>query len=124
MLKVPIHVRFNDLDAFNHVNNAVYLTYFEEGRMAYFTHLKWDWARDGLIVARNEVNYRRPLLLDDEPVLQLDCTRIGNKSFDIDYQLFNKRNELVADGKTVLAVYDYSIGQAKLLSDEGRKMLE
>ncbi|MFN4071655.1 MAG: acyl-CoA thioesterase, partial [Thermus caldifontis] len=62
-VSVPIQVRFRDLDALGHVNNAVYLTYFEVARAAYFQRLKEDWLEKGhFILARAEVDFLRPIL--------------------------------------------------------------
>jgi acyl-CoA thioester hydrolase len=63
---VPIQVRFRDLDALGHVNNAVYLTYLEVARAAYFSRLEPDWVGKGhFILARAEVDFLRPILLED-----------------------------------------------------------
>jgi acyl-CoA thioester hydrolase len=124
MFETPINVRWNDLDAFRHVNNAVFLTYFEIGRLEMFKALAWEWPLDPLIVARNEINYKSPLELEDNPILKLWCSKIGNKSFDIEYLLFKKDGILAADGRSVIVVFDYDSGQSKALSASSRTKLE
>ena len=117
--KSKIEIRFADIDAFGHVNNAVFLTYFEQARVRYFDDvLGWDydWSKEGVIVARSEVDYILPVHFRDTLTMYTGCSRIGNKSFDISYQALrtdNKGNEiLVADGVTVMVAFDYVNGKS------------
>ena len=112
--KTALEIRFADIDAFGHVNNALFLTYFEQARVSYFDEvLGWDydWSKEGVIVARSEVDYILPVHFRDSITLYTGCSRIGNKSFDISYQALrtdNQGNEiLVADGVTVMVAFDY-----------------
>jgi acyl-CoA thioester hydrolase len=111
--KTPIEIRFADIDAFGHVNNAVYLTYVEQARVSYFDNvLGWDydWSKEGVIVARSEIDYILPIHFRDNIIIYTRCSRMGNKSFDISYQLMrsdDKIETLVADGVTVMVAFDY-----------------
>lgn len=112
--KSTIEIRFVDIDAFGHVNNAVFLTYFEQARVSYFDEvLGWDydWSKEGVIVARSEVDYVLPVLFRDSIQIFTGCSRIGNKSFDISYQAIKTDehgNEiLMAAGVTVMVAFDY-----------------
>ena len=112
--KTDLEIRFADIDAFGHVNNALFLTYFEQARVSYFDEvLGWDydWSKEGVIVARSEVDYVLPVLFRDSIQIYTGCTRIGNKSFDISYQAIKtdeKGNEiLMAAGVTVMVAFDY-----------------
>ena len=54
-----IPVRFSDIDAMGHVNNAIYLNYFEQARMSFFQESigkEWDWKKDGIVLGRNEID--------------------------------------------------------------------
>jgi acyl-CoA thioester hydrolase len=97
---VPVDVRYRDLDTFNHVNNAVYLTYFEQARVAYFKSLGWRSDDASVVVARAEVNYRRPIFLGDEVRVGCRVARFGNKSYIMEY-LITANGEVAADGRTV-----------------------
>ncbi len=97
---VGVSVRYRDLDTFNHVNNAVYLTYFEQARVAYFGRLGWRSQDADVVVARAEVNYRKPVHLGDELKVACRVAGFGAKSYLMEYLLV--ANGLVAaDGKTV-----------------------
>ena len=111
-------IRWSDLDAFQHVNNAVYLTYFEQGRIEYFTDncIPWDWKNTGAILARAEIDYGAPLHFGDNAKIYIRCSRIGNKSVDFEYVIMKSINPddtlPVAWGKTVLVAYQYASGKS------------
>ena len=109
-----LEVRFSDLDAFGHVNNARFITYFEEARVKYFDEIVTVpvyWARQGLILARIECDFRDAIMHGDKLVAYTRCSRIGNKSFDLDYLIERKTKEgnisVAATGMSVLVAYDY-----------------
>lgn len=111
--RTPIQIRFNDIDMARHVHNAVYLSYFEQGRMAFlrgFIEKEHDWRKLGLILARNEVDYRIPVHLGDEVEVETWCSNIGTKSFDLSYGLFvtkDGRRNLHCQGRSVMVCFDY-----------------
>jgi len=110
MSKTKIQIRFSDIDVMGHVNNAIYLHYFEQARMEFFSqfiHKDWDWYKNGLLLAKNEVEYFFPVGLNDEIYVETNCTKIGNKSFELEYSLF-KGDKLCCTGKSTLVCYDYN----------------
>jgi len=111
---IELVVRFSDCDSFSHVNNAVYLTYSEQSRIAYFDDVLGDainWAERGFILARAETNFIKPLLHKDQTIVQSECYRIGTKSIRVRYKisrrLENGQLEEMANGDTVLVSYNY-----------------
>ena len=108
-----VYIRFNDIDAFGHVNNAVYLTYVEQARVHYFNEIigwEWNWAKHGIILAKAEIDYLQPILFNDDVRIKTRCARIGTKSMDIEYQLVKHQegNEiLMAAANTVIVAFDY-----------------
>lgn len=109
--KTPIAIRFSDIDAVGHVNNAIYLTYFEEARLRYWHEIiEWDMLENGVIVGRSEVNYLKPIMLNDQIVCYVRTTRIGNSSFDVMHilaRITENGEEICTTGKTVCISYDY-----------------
>ena len=91
-----IETRWRDLDAFGHVNNAVFATYIENARGTLFE--KWNLPFDGtgqsLIVASMTINYHQQLKHPSEIIVGQIITRIGNTSFDIESGLFNNANKI------------------------------
>ncbi|MEW6469921.1 MAG: thioesterase family protein [Bacteroidota bacterium] len=111
--RTPIQIRFKDVDKMGHVNNANHATYFELARMKYFSDVvgtKIDWTRQGVILARIEIDYKLPILLDDQVTVLSKCTRLGSKSFDISHIIVKSVNGTeteLASGKSVVVCYDY-----------------
>ena len=105
---IKIQVRFSDLDTLGHVNNAVYLSYFEMARIAYFTPLlgdNWDWKKFGIILRKNEVEYFSPVLLHQIPQLTIFTMEIRTKSFTLGYEL-RVNGKVYTTGSSVLVGYD------------------
>ncbi len=111
----PIKVRFRDLDAFGHVNNAVYFTFMEMARVEYFTQLGLtklgEYPTPFFIIAEATCQYKLPIQLETSLVVQVRVSRLGNSSFDMEYRFVEESSgALLATGRTVQVVYDYSAG--------------
>ena len=103
--KTSIAIRFSDIDNVGHVNNAIYLTYFEVARINYWREIiNWNLNENGIIVGRSEVNYLKQITLDDQIFCYVRTTRIGNSSFDVMHvivKLTPHGEEICTTGKTV-----------------------
>ena len=124
---VVIHVepvRFRDVDAMGHVNNAVFLTYLEQARIAFFEQQGLSVGLDdlNLVVARVEIDFRAPVRLGQEIEVAVRATRFGTKSFDVEYEL-TVDGEIVAEAKSVLVAYDYGRGEPVAIPAEWREKL-
>lgn len=113
-------VRFRDVDALGHVNNAAYLTYLEQARIAFLAPMGAD--QTGMILARAEIDFRAQVGFGDEVEIEVRPLRVGTKSFELGYTL-RVRGAIVADAKTVLVAFDYSAGQAVPVPDSWRNAL-
>jgi acyl-CoA thioester hydrolase len=117
-------VRFRDLDGMGHVNNAVFMTYMESARLAFFKSLGLGRnPLEGLILARAEVDFRSPIELGEEIEVGSRPGRIGTKSFDL-HQEVRADGRLAAEGKFVLVAYDYTTNRSLELPSEWRERLE
>jgi acyl-CoA thioester hydrolase len=109
--KTLIPIRFADIDAFGHVNNAIYLTYFEIARSTYWDEvIEWDWNEVGIIIRRSVVDYLRPIILTDEIYTYVKTSRIGTSSFDLDYiivRIVDGKEEVCTTGQTLCVTFDY-----------------
>ena len=122
-----LQVRFRDCDAMGHVNNAVYLTYLEEARFAYWRAL-WGAemgspAAPGVILARAEIDYRRAARYGETLEVRMSLEDIGRTSIRSAYEIVNTAGDLIAAAKSVLVVYDYASGQPVPVSDAIRSRL-
>ncbi len=117
-----VEVRFRDLDALGHVNNAVYATYFESARIAYYQRLVGgSLDRLGIILAELTISYKAPAHFGDELLVGVRVSKIGGKSFTMDYAIARVGDgALIATGQSVLVAYDYAAGRSVPVSDEFR----
>lgn len=107
--------RWRDLDAFNHVNNSNYLTYLEEARLQWLSHVPGPWfdERSMPVMAAAQLNYRRPIAWPAQLHVQLFCTRIGNTSMSIGHRLVDAADAdtLYCDGHVVMVWMDPASGK-------------
>jgi acyl-CoA thioester hydrolase len=120
-----LQVRFRDCDLLGHVNNAVYFTYMEEARWAYWRELSGDMpGRLPLILARAECDFIRPAQAGERLDIWLGTTRVGRTSFSIDCEMLDERGQLVAKGKAVMVTYDYTAAKPIPIPDWCRARIE
>lgn len=114
--RTVIPVRFSDIDAYGNVSNTIYFTYFEIARSNYWREIvKWDWKDAGVILGRAEINYLKPIKLDDQIACYVRTSRIGNSSFDVMYIVVKQTEhgeEICTTGKTVCIAYDYEANKS------------
>lgn len=121
-----IQVRFSDLDVLGHVNNNIYLSYFEMARVHYFKEIvgeSWDWHKLGFVLARNEIEYIKSVLLKHQPLIYVYTEHIGTKSFTLAYEL-TVEDEIFAKGKSVQVCFDATIQKTINIPEKMRLGLE
>jgi acyl-CoA thioester hydrolase len=119
---VPYHVMFGDIDAFGHVNNAVYFTYFEWGRtQLWFELTSWGGATDiGFIVARAECDFKKQLAF--EPIEILTRIRsLGTSSIEFLCEIRKADGQVAATGRVVTVLFDWEKNAKAPMSDELRQ---
>lgn len=109
----PIEVRYGDLDPQGHVNNAKYLTYFEQARIAYLIKLEL-FTRDqsfmeiGVILADVHIVYREPVYFGQKIKVGVHVAKLGNKSMMWEQNIVDAdTGRELARGEVVLVTYDY-----------------
>lgn len=119
-------VRFRDCDAMGHVNHAVYFTYLEQCRFAWWRHLGGSSGLPGAdtIIAHAECDYRAPAFVHDELDIRLTLTDCGKSSFTLQYAILDvATGKRVADARTVSVTFDYLTGRPVPISDATRRLL-
>ncbi len=130
MVPIFIHrldVRFRDCDPLDHVNNAVYLTYLEQARIAHWRSV-WKFGTSestvpGVILARAEIDFRKPARYGDVLEVRIGLAGIGNTSFTYDYEIVDAAGALVASAKTVMVMFDYSAGKPVPVPEDVKEAL-
>lgn len=128
-MNIAIQIRFADVDMMGIVHNAVYLHYFEQARLEYFTsHLggDWDWIENGFILAKNEVEYHVPLYLTDKPLIDVHVDKIGSKSFVLGYTVYTRKKEKVihATGASTIVCMNHKEKATISIPEALKKFLE
>lgn len=116
LARIPSAVRWGDLDAFNHVNNAAYLVYVQEARLEWLAGIEGTWFDETMmpVVASAHMNYRRQLGWPTRVVVELATTRLGNSSVTIAHRIVAADDAAVvyADGDVVMVWVDPSSGRS------------
>ena len=149
-----IEVRFRDCDPMGHVNNAVYLTYLEQARLAQWRSL-WRSGRPGeislvpanragaevdpsgaaagergqgdvpsVILAKAEVEFRLPARYGDVLEIRIGLAAVGRTSFTYDYEIFDAQGRIVATARSVQVMYDYAAGRPVPIPDDVRRVFD
>jgi acyl-CoA thioester hydrolase len=118
-------VEFRDLDGLGHVNNAVYLAYLENGKLAYFRDVVGAVDLQHLgIVADVKIAYRSPAFLGEELAVGIRVGRLGTKSIEFEFEIRGRDGRLVADGSSVHVTFDYDRREPIPVPDEWRRRIE
>jgi acyl-CoA thioester hydrolase len=109
----PIEIRYSDLDPQGHVNNARFLTYFEQARVNYLINLglfskEQSFLEIGIILAEATVTFKAPVYFSSAPRVGVRVSRLGNKSLTMEYEMAEANGTVYATGATVIVTYDYS----------------
>ncbi len=124
LFRMPLSVRWRDLDAFNHVNNSNFLTYLEEARIRWFDSLDEEWVTEhsAPLLAAVQVNYRLPIPYPAELVVELHCERLGNTSVTVGHRITSEDGDtLYADGHVVMVWVERASGRPTALPDAVRR---
>ena len=126
--KTKLELRWSDMDQLGHVNNAMYLTYFEQARIEYLHEVcKWNWTETGAILANAFVDYHRPVVYPAPTYVYVGVSKMGNKSLEISYMIVSvvdEKEKIMTSGYTTLVVFDYSKQQSIAIPDKIRAEIE
>ena len=129
--KTQVQIRFKDIDMMGHVNNANYITYFELARLTYFDTLskdgvKIDWVNEGVIMAKIEMEYKQPILLEDKVFVYTWVSRMGSKSFDMScsiVRIVNGDEIEAAKGLAVIVCFNYKTKESIAIPEVWKKKM-
>ena len=126
--EIPIQIRFRDMDAMQHVNNAVYFSYFEVGRLEFFRQIVKDieFKRYPFILARVEANFHKPITVHfQEVILKMWAGDFGNKSFKFYYEILSKDGKIkFTTGESVQVFFDYTTNKTIPVPEDFKKLIK
>jgi len=117
-------VRYSDLDTYDHVNNKIYHTWFENLRIIYLIKSGFDFTnkKNAMPVVRtSSIEYNSAMFLDEEYTTVIRCSKVGKTSFDLDYEVHSAL-EVKAKGQTKIVMADLVAGKSVPLDNRFRKL--
>ena len=121
--KIEVQPRFNDFDPMGHVNNTIFMNYFDIGKVDYFRAV-WnteivDWKEIGLVIARVETDFISPILMGERIIVRTTILHIGNKSLELAQQLINAdTDQLKAAARTIMVGFDVNTNSAEPITEK------
>lgn len=124
--RMAIGLRWSDLDAFNHVNNARYLTFLEQARIEWFETIGEPWVTEesAPVVASATLNFKRPIEYPAEVFVELFTERLGTSSVTIGHRIAGADGGLHCDGHVVAVWVDRRSGKPTPLPEAVRRASE
>jgi len=124
----PVQIRYADLDAQWHVNNARFLSIMEQARLSYILQLGlWDgksFLDLGVIVADIHIAYKAPIELEEKIEVALRVSRLGNKSITMENEIRNAQDHSIkAQAEVVLVAYDFRSKKTIPVPESWRKKI-
>lgn len=125
----PIEVRYGDLDPQGHVNNAKYLTYFEQARITYWTDLKLfgkdqSFMELGVILADVHITYLEPIYFGQDIKVGVRVAKLGNKSMTWEQNIVDtETSRELARGEVIVVAYDYKAAKTISIPQEWREKI-
>ena len=125
---IEIPIAWGDMDAFQHVNNIVYIKHFESARIAYFEKINllefMNKTGIGPILASTQCRYKIPLTYPDHVTVGAKVETIEKDRFIMKYAIIShKFKKIAASGEGVLVTFDYQNNKKALIPDEIRKRI-
>jgi len=125
----PVEVRYGDLDAQGHLNNAKYLTFFETGRIRYFTNLGLftpgqSFMDIGVIMAEARVIFHAPVEYGTPVKVGVRTSKLGGKSMIVDQNIVHaETGAVLASGQVILVAFDYHTNKSMPIPDVMREKI-
>jgi acyl-CoA thioester hydrolase len=110
---LPIQIRFNDIDAIGHINNNIYFSYFDLGKVSYFEDLRAScvsWIEGIVVLAHLDVDFLSPIYYKEPLVVDTKVIKVGHKSITLLQQLRNvKTQETKCRCTSIIVAYDANL---------------
>lgn len=126
--RVPIQIRFNDVDGYGHVNNNAYFAYYDLGKESYLAEvLKKDFRTGKVVpvVANINANFLFPIFYGDNIVVETRVAHLGQKSFTLRQRAINEKTKMVVcECDTVMVCFSLKEQTSALIPEEYRRSIE
>lgn len=123
--RLPVQIRFNDIDLLGHLNNAIYLQFMDLGKANYFLQFmdggRFNWETLGLVVANINIDFLAPTFIHEDLHVLTAVASIGHKSLVLDQRVASiTTGEVKAIAKVTMVCYNTKTGATEAISPEWR----
>lgn len=126
--RLPVQIRFNDVDRYGHVNNNAYFAYYDLGKEEYLSGvLQTDFRKAEVVpvIANINADFIFPIFYGDDIVIETRVAHIGTKSFSLEQRAINlKTEQVVCQCRTVMVCFNLKKQESALLPDDYRHKFE
>lgn len=126
--EVPLQIRFNDIDLLGHLNNAVYIQFFDLGKSRYFQDVMpegVDWRHINIVIANINCDFFAPTYITEPIAVLTTITHMGEKSFALEQRIVNSDNgEVKCIAKTIMVGFDMTTGKSAPIDPKWVEALE
>ncbi len=124
---LPVQIRFNDIDPLGHINNNVYFSFFDLGKIDYWEKMQarsLDWTEGSVVLANVNVDYFSPIYYKESIVVESKIIELGNKSGVFLQQIRNvKTNEIKCRCRSVFVAYNTALQTSMAIPDKWREVI-
>ncbi len=131
----PVQIRYTDFDMQGHVNNSIYLNFFDVAKMDYFKKVRggrYNWEKVNVVMANMVLDFLSPTEYIDEVAVETQCVHIGNKSMQLVHRLVNVETRepkcvcsctlVYLDGQPLQPATIPAVWREAITAFEGRKL--
>ncbi len=120
--RLPVQMRFNDIDMLGHLNNSVYIEFMDLGKAHYLKAVmqdKLDWKRVNVVVVNINCDFLAPTYLNEPLEVLTAVVSISNRSFKIEQQIINSQTkEIKCVGRTIMAGFNPLTAEGTVISED------
>ena len=121
-IKTPIQIRMTDIDPLGHVNNGVFFSYYDIGRLHYLSQIdeNTNWENIDMVIVRTECDFMESIIYTDDISVETKIVEIGNKSIKMMQQIVDNTGKIKSTCLSILSGYDKQNHVSKAITDEFR----
>lgn len=124
--RMPVQIRFSDVDQFGHMNNSVYFSLYDLAKTTYINDVlgKNDWKKTAIVVANINANFFAPVFFSDDIVIETSVIHLGHTSFTLlQRAVCDKTGEVRCECRTIMVYYNLEKKEPEILSEEHKKLI-
>ena len=124
-VETDIQVRFRDVDSMHHVNNAVYATYLEQARAAFYDEVVGEPLTDvDTVLVTLTIDYRAPIELGDRVTVTVEVPELGESAIPMEYEITLEDGTVAATAESVQVAFDREVGTSRPIPEAWRRAIE